>query len=177
MDSDTDDAALASRAVAGDRAAFAALVTRHYDLIFRVAWRSLGDRADAEDVAQDVCVKLGRAMRSWSGRGAFSSWVCSVTLNAARDARRRALAERGKRDAWAREPRDEGTDEETPIAAMWAAVRALPDKQREAVTLVHGEGLSHAEAAAAIGCAETTVSYHVHAARKRLKVMMAEEEA
>ena len=58
---------------------------------------------------------------------------------------------------------------------MWAAVGALPDKQREAVTLVYGEGLSHAEAGIAMGCAEATVSYHLHAARKRLRETMRED--
>ena len=175
MDVSSDDAALVARAVAGDRAAFAALVTRHYDLIFRVAWRSCGNRADAEDVAQDVCLRLGRAIRSWSREGRFSTWVCSVALNAARDHHRRVAAERRKRDEWAREPQDAPQDEEEAVAALWAAVRLLPDKQREAVTLVYGEEMNHADAAAVMGCAEATVSYHVHAARKRLKASMAQE--
>ena len=55
---------------------------------------------------------------------------------------------------------------------LWAAVRKLPDKQRDAVLLVYGEGLSHASAADAMACAEATVSWHVHEAKKRLKVLM-----
>jgi RNA polymerase sigma-70 factor (ECF subfamily) len=58
--------------------------------------------------------------------------------------------------------------------ALWCAVRRLPPKQRDAVTLVYGEGLPHAEAAEAMACTEATVSWHVHEARKRLKAMMAE---
>ena len=59
------------------------------------------------------------------------------------------------------------------VARLWAAVRQLPDKQRDAVTLVYGEGLSHADAADVMGLAEPTVSWHVHEAKKRLKQMMA----
>ena len=56
--------------------------------------------------------------------------------------------------------------------ALWAAVRRLPDKQRGAVLLVYGEGLSHAAAAEAMAISETTVSWHIHEAKKRLKVLM-----
>jgi RNA polymerase sigma-70 factor (ECF subfamily) len=55
---------------------------------------------------------------------------------------------------------------------LWAAVRQLPDKQRDAVTLVYGEGVSHAVAAQAMAISETTVSWHIHEAKKRLKVLM-----
>ncbi len=48
----------------------------------------------------------------------------------------------------------------------------LPDKQRDAVLLVYGEGLSHAAAADAMACAEATVSWHIHEAKKRLKALM-----
>jgi len=51
-------------------------------------------------------------------------------------------------------------------------VRTLPEKQREAVLLVYGEGMSHAEAADVMGSAEATVSWHVHEAKKRLKVLL-----
>ena len=54
----TDDSALAAAATAGDREAFRRLVERHYDLIYRIAYRYVGAAADAEDIAQDVCVTL-----------------------------------------------------------------------------------------------------------------------
>ena len=59
-----------------------------------------------------------------------------------------------------------------PAERLWAAARNLPDKQREAVMLVYGEGMSHAAAADAMGVAEATVSWHVHEAKKRLQRMM-----
>ncbi|WP_217641178.1 RNA polymerase sigma factor [Jannaschia pohangensis] len=171
------DAQLAQRALGGDRAAFGCLLGRHYDLMYRAAYRWSGRRADAEDVAQDVCIRLPRALRSWSGKGRFETWLYKVVLNAARDQGRK-LARDGKlREAWANEPApDPGCDDEA-ATRLWEAVRQLPPKQRMAVTLVYGEGVSHAEAAEAMDCAEATVSYHVHAARARLKTLMEEEAA
>jgi len=169
------DGLLAARAGNGDRAAFAALVERHYDFIHRIAYRLTGRRADAEDVAQDVCVRLGRAVAGYRGGAAFTTWLYAIVLNAARDQMRRNARESVKAEAYgvqalvsagAAEEPDDATE------ALWAAVRALPDKQREAVTLVYGEGLSHAQAADAMAVAEPTVSWHVHEAKKRLKALM-----
>ncbi len=79
---EASDAELIGLARAGDRRAFAMLVERHYDFIHRVAWRWCGNRADAEDVAQDVCARLGKAIRSFKGEGAFTTWLYALTLNA-----------------------------------------------------------------------------------------------
>lgn len=178
-----DDAALAARAASGDRDAFATLVARHYDFMFRVAYRWCGHRADAEDIAQDVCVRLGKAIRGFRGGSAFTSWLYAVIVNAAKDRGRRLARETARVDAYAaeapdHEPAAPGVPENL-AEQLWAAVRRLPDKQREAVALVYGEGASHARAAELMGCAENTVSWHVHEAKKRLKQMMrdADEEA
>ena len=57
-------------------------------------------------------------------------------------------------------------------AEIWQTVRALPAQQRDAVLLVYGEDMSHAEAAAVMGCSEKTVSWHLHEAKKRLKIQI-----
>ena len=67
--------ALVVRAQNGDPEAFGELIEDHYDLIYRTAWKWCGNRADAEDIAQDVCVKLGQAIAGFDGRSAFSSWA------------------------------------------------------------------------------------------------------
>lgn len=176
-EAEATDPELIGRAQRGDRQAFAVLVERHYDFIHRLAWRWCGERADAEDIAQDVCVQLGRAIRAFRGDGAFTTWLYAVTLNVARDHGRKRRREAGKAAAFAvhalvaGEPAEEPLAED-PAAALWAAVRKLPEKQRDAVLLVYGEGLAHAQAAEAIGCAEATVSWHIHEAKKRLKALM-----
>jgi RNA polymerase sigma-70 factor (ECF subfamily) len=167
------DHLLVQRSVAGDRAAFAELVGRHYDLIYRVAFKWCGNQADAEDIAQTVCMKLGQAIRSFDARSAFSSWLYRVTLNAVRD-HHRAAKSRQNRDNAATELAETSVDPEPAgqndaLDEIWAAVAELPEKQRDAVLLIYSEGKNHAEAASILNCAESTVSWHVHEAKKRLK--------
>lgn len=166
---------LVARAARGDRAAFAALVGGHYDFLFRTAWKWCGNREDAEDIAQDVCIKLGTAIAGFDGRSAFSSWLYRIVLNAVRD-RQRQSGRRARQvealshvTAPAMAPVQEAVVTESQV---WAAVRALPEKQRDAVLLVYAEDMSHAEAAAVMGAKESTVSWYVHEARKTLKGLL-----
>jgi RNA polymerase sigma-70 factor (ECF subfamily) len=169
------DETLVKRAVAGDRRAFGELVERHYDFIFRTACKWCGKASDAEDVAQDVAIKLAGALRSFDGRSAFTSWLYRVTLNAVRDMQR-SRARRGRTvDRYAEVAPDEyPPDQEDSAAAreLWEAVRALPPQQRDAVLLIYAEGMNHAEAGAIMGCKEATVSWHVHEARKTLRALL-----
>ena len=180
MERPIPDAELARNAAGGDRDSFAALVERHYGFIFRLAWRLTGQKADAEDLAQEVCARLGRAIRTYRGGSAFSTWLYAIVVNAARDAGRRAAREAAKADAWGAEALigGEAVDDrpDDPAEALWAAVRQLPAKQREAVTLVYGEGMNHAAASELMGCSEATVSWHVHEAKKRLRQIVAAGE-
>ncbi|MCG8270746.1 RNA polymerase sigma factor [Aquamicrobium sp. NLF2-7] len=174
-DGDASDAELIGRARDGDRSAFGALVERHYDFVHRVAWRWSGNRTDAEDIAQEVCVRMGRAIRGWRGEGAFSTWLYAMTLNAARDMARKSARETVKTQAYGSEVLTlvQAADDAGELAEdLWQCVRRLPDKQREAVLLVYGEGLTHAAAADAMAISEATVSWHIHEAKKRLKVLM-----
>src|SRR3954449_13553626 len=83
------DADLVAAAAAGDREAFAALLRRHYDRIHGLAWRITGSRADADDIAQDVCCTLVEKIGSFRGEAKFSTWLTGITFNAFRDLRRR----------------------------------------------------------------------------------------
>lgn len=169
------DAELVRLAHDGDRAAFGELVERHYEFVHRVAWRWCGNTADAEDIAQEVCARLGRAIRDYRGGSAFTTWLYAMTLNAARDMQRKTAREAAKTLAFGVHALVAGTGApapEDPAERLWAAVRQLPDKQRDAVLLVYGEGLSHGDAAEAMAIAETTVSWHIHEAKKRLRQIM-----
>lgn len=177
----TPDAELARHAAGGDRESFRLLVERHYGFIFRLAWRLTGHRSDAEDLAQEVCARLGRAIRTYRGGSAFTTWLYAIVANAARDGHRRSAREAAGTREWAAQAMAEeaagaGATQQDPADALWAAVRQLPDRQREAVGLVYGEGLNHAEAADLMGCSEATVSWHVHEARKRLRQLAAAGE-
>jgi len=169
------DLDLIGQAQKGDRAAFGSLVERHYDFVYRVAWRWSGRKADAEDIAQEVCARLGRAIRTYRSGAAFTTWLYAMTMNAARDLARKTVRETAKAEAFGLHAVVEGQgapDIDDRAERLWEAVRKLPDKQRDAVLLVYGEGLSHAAAAEAMAISETTVSWHIHEAKKRLKILM-----
>lgn len=160
------------RAGQGDRSAFAGLVAEHYDFIFRTAYKWSGNREDAEDIAQDVCIKLAGAIAGFDGRAAFTSWLYRIVINAVRDRQRQhARRSRQVEDMAHISPGEEGAEQEAVIAQaqIWQAVRALPDKQRDAVLLVYGEERSHAEAASIMGAKESTVSWYIHEAKKALE--------
>ncbi len=135
---DTEDARLVADAVAGDRAAFAALVTRHYDRIFRVAWRILGNRAEAEDLAQDVCATLGRRIRSFRGEAAFTTWLHRLVVNAARDRLRREAARGRAAMGWGDAEglrRRDAAEREGEVAWLRETLATLSPELRETVAM------------------------------------------
>lgn len=143
-----------------------------------MAWRWLGSREDAEDVAQEVCIKLGRAIRGFRGEAEFSTWLYRLTYNATLDFMR--IRKRSYRN---REPEvvvlfkdriGPSPDANVEGGELWEEVRSLPAQQRDAVLLVYAEEMTHAQAAKIMGCSEKTVSWHLHEARKRLKTRLQE---
>jgi RNA polymerase sigma-70 factor (ECF subfamily) len=172
------DAELIGAASQGDREAFAALLARHYPFVFRVAYKWCGNKADAEDLAQDVCIKLGSAIGSFDGRSAFRSWLYRVTLNTVRDARKmrvraeQRVAELALVSEASAAP---AAHDDDPMDDLWEAVRALPDAERDAVLLVYSEGMNHAEAADVLGCKAGTVSWRISNAKERLKSLLKDE--
>lgn len=158
---------------------FATLVERYYDRIYRLAWRFCGARDMAEDIAQDVCVKLATAIRGFRGEAAFSTWIWRITYTTATDrlraGQRIEAVEPSQIVAMADASAEGGevSPEDAMIGAeLWEAVRALSPQQRDAVLLVYGEDMSHAEAASVMGCQEKTVSWHLHEAKKRLRTTL-----
>ena len=174
MTEETDDA-LVVRAQSGSRAALETLVERHYASIHRVAWRHCGDRTEAEDVAQEACIRIASAIFGFERRSSFATWCHGIVLNVARDAVRARARVKAVAMAMATVGADNAGDADhagSAEDALWAAVRALPERQREAVQLVYLEGMSHRDAGRLIGCAEATVSWHLFAARRALKSML-----
>ena len=80
----TDDA-LIKKAQNGDAKAFEALVESHYDTLFRFAYKWCGNREDAEDVAQQACIKLARALSQFRFESTFTSWLYRLVINCAKD--------------------------------------------------------------------------------------------
>ena len=95
----TSDEDLARAAAKGDADAFASLLARHYDRIFRLAFRLTGRADQAEDLTQDICAVLPAKIAGFRAEAKFTTWLYRVVVNAAEDARRRREARRaGPRD-------------------------------------------------------------------------------
>ncbi|MBU0860140.1 MAG: RNA polymerase sigma factor [Alphaproteobacteria bacterium] len=173
-----EDKALIDRACGGDRAAFAALLERHYDRMFRFACKWCGNRDDAQDIAQDAAMKLARSLHTYNGRATFTSWLYRLVINCAIDWQRGNGRHAGGGDAEALAVAADGNAEDDLYARQrLAQVDALPEKERTALLLVIGEGMTHAEAATVMAVKESTVSWYIFEARKKLGVTGGKEAA
>jgi len=171
------DLTLVRLAREGDSSALERLFERHYRTAYRVAYRWCGTRQDAEDAAQETFIKVARGLSDFRENSSFTTWLYRIAVNTATDLHRRsAVRARLAEDAGRRSP----TAGQAAMAApadcdqdrAWEAVGALPERQRTALLLVFGEGLSHREAAAVMGCPEVTVSWRIHQARRKLGKIM-----
>lgn len=168
---DLPDGELAAAAVAGDRDAFETLLRRHYDRIHGLAWQLTGSRADADDVAQDVCCALVEKIGSYRGEARFTTWLCGIVINACRDLRRRRRSFGGLAEKLAvLAGLASAPDGRDLYEAIWtrSAIARLKPALRDAAVLVAGQQLSHAEAAEILGVAESTVSWRMHEVRRVL---------
>ena len=175
---DTPDETLAAAAALGDRAAFSALLSRHYDRVFRTAYRLTGRRAEAEDLTQEVCAALPAKLRLWRGEARFTTWLYRVTVNAAHDQRRRQSARSRAALGWGEwETERQARIAEDAGAQAWlaAAMRRLPPDLSDTVALVCGEELTQAEAAQVLGLSEGTVAWRMSEVKRRLRDMARQE--
>ena len=169
------DLELAERACNGDRGAFQQLLERHYAMIHRVAMRFTLSAADAEDIAQDVCLALVGKLRSFRGNSAFSTWLYTVVMNACRDfARKQKTARTMQENYSVFRALDDGDQADDTRRACWLheTLGALEENLRETALLVVAEELSHADAGKILNCAESTVSWRMHEVRKKLKAQV-----
>jgi len=176
---------LIERAQAGDVAALNGLMAWARPRLLAVAMRTIRDRDDAEDVAQEALLKVCRYLTRFEGRAAFGTWIHRITVNTGLDwlrrqqARHEQPAERGGRDddqVGAAVPLDP-IDEETPErayrraeagAAVQRAIARLPQAQAETLSLREIDGESYQDIAAIVRCPVGTVMSRLFHARRRL---------
>jgi RNA polymerase sigma-70 factor (ECF subfamily) len=177
------DSDLVARAAAGDTSAFHALVERHRTMVYRVAFQFAGNHHDAEDIAQDVFIKVFRSLDRFRYDAQLTSWLYRIVMNACIDFRRRQAPA-----GWAPFTEDAelkmlNTPEEGPGPEdtayglqigerLEAEVARLPPGQRVVFTMRHHEGLELSEIAEALGLAEGTVKRQLHAAVHRLRAAL-----
>ena len=176
----TDEAIIQLVRAGRGREAFDQLVPAYRRRVFGLAYSILRERTAAEDLAQEVFVKLWQALPRYDGRAKLSTWVYAITRNAAVSAlrsRRRSvsLSDEGvlaEVEAIAAAPGAEPGD-----AGLRRQVEALPEKQRQAVTLYYLDERSVDEVAEMMGIPVNTVKTHLHRARASLAAALGTEES
>lgn len=179
--------------MAGDRTAFAPLVGRHQRGVFNFLLRSVGERARAEELLQDVFLRLVRSKDRYQPSAKFTTWLYSIARNLAVDESRRAKFRNHKsldapqtgRDGAASAPMvanlpalqvatDDAADAPTLRRRLAAAVEALPSEQREVFVMRQISGLSFREIADAVGISENTVKSRMRYALEKLRTELAD---
>jgi len=161
-----------ARSREGDHEAFGALVRRYQRMIHALTFRMTGSSSDAEDLAQETFFTAFQELGGFKGDARFSSWLYRIATNRCLYWLKRSERRVRAHESWAKEIANDDAPEDGGEAIskqVQSALMKLNAKQRAAVVLTTFDNMSHAEAAAVLGCSETTVSWRVFAARRKLK--------
>jgi RNA polymerase sigma-70 factor (ECF subfamily) len=170
------DAGLMQKVAAGDRRAFAALFDRHQASVVRFAYRFVGDRARAEELAQDIFVKLYRNAKSYRPSAKFKTFLFRVATNHCLNEVRRGeyrvkhvQDDAGKSEAEAL-PGPSGSSPDQELAGrelealVQRALGELSDRERAAFSMCRFEGMAYREIASALKATEAAVKSLIHRA-------------
>ncbi|MDB5845819.1 MAG: polymerase, sigma-24 subunit, RpoE [Polaromonas sp.] len=179
------DAILVERTVAGDQKAFELLVIKYQRRIQRLIGRMVRDVDLVEDIAQETFIRAYRALAQFRGEAQFYTWLYRIAVNTAKKAlmdlkRNPTVSEnayKSEDDDETSRAENELTTSETPEAVLAskeiaeiinAAMQALPEELREAITLREIEGLSYEEISEAMNCPIGTVRSRIFRAREAI---------
>jgi len=178
------EASLLARAQAGDVAAFERLSSAYADRLFMLLLRLLGDRAEAEDVAQEVMLRAWQGITRFRGQSSYFTWLYRIAVNEAN----RALEKRARHPAGvtlgadelqlpapgALDPSRQAENSELR-RTLGRALADLPPPLRTALVLRDVEGLSTQEAAEIAGVGEAAFKSRLHQARLRVRAAIGDE--
>ncbi len=183
-----NEAEIIGRCANGDADAFGQLVNHYQELIYNVVVRMLGNREDAQDVAQKVFLKAYRRIETFQGESRFGTWLCSIAVNEAVSERRRqsAIRRSGAMPLSALDndpdspfdPPADGPRPEQPLEAeemmdrIRSAIDELSDDYRAVVVLRDIEGLDYKAISQALGCSHGTIKSRLHRARLQLRAKL-----
>lgn len=179
------DEELMERYREGSREAFEELFSRHHRRVIRFCYRMTGDRARAEEAAQEVFLRIARAASTYRPTAKFSTWMFTIarrsTLNFLRDEKETGgkvpLAEEGDREEVPGAVEVEARADSNPEQTAWGAqlgdrfveaLQSLPETYRSAFVLNRGDGLSYEEVAAVLGITVQAVKSRIFRAREML---------
>jgi RNA polymerase sigma-70 factor (ECF subfamily) len=179
VDAEASDAALAHLAAAGDDQAFARLVRRHKDGIYRLLRRYTADPDEAYEAVQEAFIAAWKALGRYDADRPFLTWLQTIAINKARDRGRRMAVRRmvfggagleGEAMAAAdpREAADQAVIDRQLARRLDKAIGQLPGALKEALLLTAFEGYSHVQAGHMLGVSAKTVETRAYRARKLL---------
>jgi RNA polymerase sigma-70 factor (ECF subfamily) len=180
------DNELVARSLAGEDRAFADIVRRHRDALYRIAFASLGNADDALDAVQDIFVAAHGALRRFDPMRPLRPWLVAIALNRCRDIARRRRVRRFLALALPIDDHIESMAQDFPDAETAAADREeldrtakaiadLPVALREPLILHTLSGLSQAETANLLGISEKAVETRLRRARQQLRSVLSQE--
>ena len=148
-------------------------------VVWRVAFRLLKDRQEAEDVTQETFLRAWKMLPDWEDRAKFSTWACTVAVNLCRDRLKKKkpvlMDELPEHTDTALRP-DQALHQKQASGRITAMVDALPERQREALTLCAFEGMGNIEAAGAMGISVEALESLLARARRKLREDLAQEQ-
>jgi len=166
------DIELVKRAQQGDSEAFATLFRAHKARIYSICLRMTNNTAQAEDLTQDAFLQVFRKLSTFKGNSALSTWLYRIAVNTTNDWRREKLTDAIAHEELTAALRSEDEVRGADFTAVQEALLSLSDDLRQAIVLIYYENMTHAEAARVMGCAETTVSWRMFTARRKLKHLL-----
>lgn len=179
-----DEAKLVARSLKQDQDAFGQLVERYATVIVNLAYRMVGDRTEAEDLAQETFVAAFRALPTFRAESKFSTWLYRIAANKCKDWLRVRRPGQGQQDVDVEDVQDDRVMEDrTPERLLSQqqvaeqldhAIQRLPPLYREAFVLKHVEGLSYEEMQDILGVSGDTLKMRVYKGRLQLSRDLAE---
>ncbi len=173
---ETDEELTALVLAVGDKEAFGALVRRHQSVVRNMLARMTGDRAAADDIAQDAFVRAFERIGSYSGGGSFRSWLCGIAYNEFLHAARKMRSAQRTLDAYADSEGAAGPGSQAAPTGdaidINRALARLADAERTAVVLCYACGFSHPEAAAVMKLPIGTLKTYVLRGRRKLEDLL-----
>jgi RNA polymerase sigma-70 factor, ECF subfamily len=166
---DRSDEVILQDFLRGDRDAFDELVRRHEDMVFAVATRLMGQRADALDAVQETFVAVFRRAHSFRGDSAFTTWLHRITINTCKDMlRKRGRFPVGSEEAVDRPDPGDVSSQVTAHVDLAAALATLPEDQRIALVMFELGGVPYEEIATETSVSVGTVKSRISRARQAL---------
>jgi len=167
---------IVTRAASGDRAAFEEIYRLTSGFVYSVAFRIANNKADAEEVTQDVFMNIYRNLNSFEFRSSFKTWVYRITVNTAINKYRQASREKIRRNAYEVETVRSGVsdkplefiEKESSEQRIASLLRELDSDQRACIVLREIEGLSYKELAKVLKININTVRSRLKRAREAL---------